>query len=100
VPKNDAEAAAWFAKAAQQNVPGAQMNYGLLLAKGQGIPADPVEAYKWLNVSAGQGHANAVKNRDLLAATMDRSQIAEAQLRASQFMAKHVRAETRPARGG
>jgi TPR repeat protein len=64
------------------------MNYGLLLAKGQGVPQDYVEAYKWFNLAAARGHSNAVKNRELLAAEMTKEQIADAQKRAALFSAK------------
>ena len=67
------------------------MNHGLLLAKGQGVFEDPVEAYKWLNVAAAQGHANALKNRDLLAARLSREQLEEGQRRATQFLAAQSR---------
>ena len=79
------EAAKWFAKAAQQNVPGAQMNLGLMLARGHGLPQDAIEAYKWLNLAAVQGHTTAAKNRDILAVGMTHDQITEAQQRSASW---------------
>jgi TPR repeat protein len=57
-------------------------------ARGQGVQQDYVEAYKWLNLAAGQGHTNAIKNRDLLAAQMTPEQIADGQKRAAQFVSQ------------
>ena len=64
------------------------MNYGLLLAKGQGVTQDYVEAYKFFNLAAAKGHENAARNRDLLAPQMTKDQLAEGQRRAAQFVAK------------
>jgi TPR repeat protein len=49
---------------------------------------DYVEAYKWFNLAASQGHAGAAKNRDLLAAELTKDQLAEAQRRSAGFVAK------------
>ena len=77
--------AKWFGKAARQNVPGAQMNYGLMLARGHGVACDTIEAYKWLTLAAAQGHESAAKNRELLAVTMTTDQVTEGQQRASSW---------------
>ena len=69
-------------------MPGAQANFGLLLAKGHGVPQDYVEAYKWFNLAAAQGHANGERNRDLLSPEMTKEQITEGQMRATLFAPK------------
>lgn len=53
-PRDYAEAAKWFRKAADQDYPDAQINLGLLYYKGLGVPKDPVEAYYWLALGRGQ----------------------------------------------
>lgn len=59
VPKNDAEAAKWFLKAAEQGDAMAQSNLGLMYASGRGVTKDETEAVKWHLKAAAQGLANA-----------------------------------------
>ncbi|MGB7971655.1 MAG: tetratricopeptide repeat protein [Candidatus Deferrimicrobiaceae bacterium] len=59
VPKNDAEAAKWYRKAAEQGVPDAQVNLGLMQANGQGGPRDYGEAVEWYRKAAEQGNEKA-----------------------------------------
>ena len=77
----------WTPLAAQGNAP-AQYNLGVMYAKGQGVAQDYVQAHKWFNLSAASGQAEAVKNRDIVAAKMTPAQIAEAQRLASVWQAK------------
>ena len=46
-PADDAEAAQWFLKAAQQGNVRAQVNLGLMYLRGEGVAQDDVEAAKW-----------------------------------------------------
>ena len=50
-----------------------------MLKKGQGIPADMVQAHKWLNLSAGSGDQNAIEGRKALEVEMTPKQIENAQ---------------------
>jgi len=50
---------------------------------GIGIPADPVEAYRWLNLAARYGLPDAAQARDDLKRRLTREQIAESQRRAT-----------------
>jgi len=59
-----------------------------MYTKGQGVPEDYIEAYKWFNLSAAQGDESAVKNRDILREKMSPSQIAEAQRLSREFKPK------------
>jgi hypothetical protein len=59
VPKNDAEAAKWYRKAAEQGVPEAQANLGRMQANGQGVPRNYGEAVEWYQKAADQGNAKA-----------------------------------------
>ena len=45
--------------------------------KGEGIPKDYVEAYKWLLLAAAQGDENSTKAIPLLETLMSREQVAE-----------------------
>ncbi len=93
IPRDDAAAAKWYRKAADQGVAGAQYNLGAMYADGHGVPQDYVEAYKWLSVAAARSPAagnreSAIKMRDVVAAKMTRKQVAEAQKLAREWKPK------------
>ena len=46
---------------------------------------DYVQAYKWWNLAAAGGDANAVKKKNIVAATMTKEQTAEAQRLSTAF---------------
>lgn len=75
------EAAKWFESAALQGQPHAQYKLGILYVNGNGVSKDFVQAYLWLSLSArsisGSG-SEAVRQRDLVAARMSSSQLADA----------------------
>ncbi len=54
--KNQAEAARWFRKAADQNHPAAQANLGYLYERGYGVTTDAAEAVRWYRKAADQNH--------------------------------------------
>ena len=58
MPQDDAEAVAWYRKAAEQGHVDAQNNLGMY-ATGEGVPQDNVEAVAWLRLAAEQGDARA-----------------------------------------
>ncbi|MCC6071402.1 TonB family protein [Massilia sp. GCM10020059] len=62
VPRDDAEAARWYLKAARQGHPGAQFNLGLMYLAGEGIARSDTEAAQWMRKAAEQGHASAQFN--------------------------------------
>lgn len=62
VPRDDAQAALWYLKAAQQGQVNAQSNLGLMYAEGRGVPRDYVEAVRWYTRAAEQGDAGAQGN--------------------------------------
>jgi len=59
VPQDDAQAAAWLRKAAEQGYAMAQFNLGIMYANGQGVPQDDAQAVAWLRKAAEQGLAMA-----------------------------------------
>ena len=83
-----AAAMSWCRKAAEQGHDGAQSNLGAMYAQGQGVPQDYVLAHMWFNLAAAKGDADAVKNRDRVAAKMTPAQIAEAQKLAREWKPK------------
>jgi S1-C subfamily serine protease len=89
VEKNQVEAVKWFRKAAEQGCVAAQLSLHNCYIHGEGVPEDWVEGYKWLNIAAAQGDTDAAHMRDsLMAPFMTPAQIAEAQRRSSEFVAK------------
>lgn len=59
VPQNDAEAAKWFAKAAQAGLAEGQYQYGLVLLEGRGVVQDYKAAFDWIEKPARRGHPHA-----------------------------------------
>ena len=86
VPRDDAQAVAWYRKAAAQGHADAQLNLGGMYDNGQGVPQDYTEAHKWINLAAsrvaGADQTKFAKTRDDLAKQMTPEQVADAQKRA------------------
>jgi TPR repeat protein len=86
VTRNTREAAAWYRKAADRDHAEAQLALGALYAA-RGELTDIVEAHKWLNLAASRWKSQALRvkavtQRDALAASMTKEQLAEAGRRA------------------
>jgi TPR repeat protein len=52
LPADTDKAAYWIHKAAEQNLPGACFNYGILVNNGWGVNWNPFEAYKYFYIAA------------------------------------------------
>ncbi len=52
LPKDDALAAFWFRKAAEQGDERAQYNLGISYYNGEGVAKDMIEAYAYLNLAS------------------------------------------------
>src|SRR5262245_46617399 len=57
VPKDEAQAAKWYRKAADLGYAKAQYFLGLMYDAGRGVPNDETEAVKWYRKAADQGFA-------------------------------------------
>ena len=57
VPQDDAMAAAWYHRAAEQGYAIAQNDLGLMYSNGRGVPEDHAEAAHWIRKAAEQGDA-------------------------------------------
>jgi len=89
VPQDYKTAVKWYRLAAEQGDAPAQYNLGNQYYRGQGVIQDDVYAHMWWNIAASQqGHKNAIKNRDIVANQMTRSQLAKAQQLARNFVPK------------
>ena len=77
---------------AEQEDANAQLNLGVMYAKGQGVPQDYVQAHKWINLAAsrasGPDAAKYGKARDRVADKMTPAQVAEAQRLAREWKPK------------
>ena len=77
-----AEALVEWRNAAEAEDRRAMLRLGRLYLQGLGAPQDYVLAHMWFNLSASRGEAEALRERDALAAKMTPQQIASAQERA------------------
>lgn len=95
VPQNYTEAAMWYRRAAEQGDSLAQYSLGLLYDRGQGVPRDIVEANKWLNLSVAASPIRVrearARIRDAITSKMSRGEIAQARLRALEWVPRQER---------
>jgi hypothetical protein len=88
VQQDNVEAVKWYGKAAEQGFAEAQYSLGVMYAEGQGVRQDFVRAHMWFDLAAASGDSTARKNREIIAAKMTPSQIAEAQRLAREWKPK------------
>jgi TPR repeat protein len=62
-PKDSAQAAYWFLKAAERGNPDAQRRLGVMYENGEGVPQDAAQATKWYRKALDQYH-NAAEGGD------------------------------------
>lgn len=89
VPQDDAEAVKWVRKAAEQGLGAGQAILGLWYWVGMGVPEDSIQAYAWLNIATAQGFMTE-KDKEEVAETMTREEIARAQKLAREYWKKYV----------
>ena len=78
VIRDDAEAAIWYRRAAEQGNTYAQTFLGLMYANGEGVLKDSVLAHMWSNIAGANGDASARKLRDSLERDMTRAEVSRA----------------------
>ena len=92
VPQNYTDAAMWYRRAAEQGESLAQYSLGLLYDRGFGVPQDIIEASKWLNLATAaaprQAREARARIRDAVTTKMTRGEIAQARLRALEWVPK------------
>ncbi len=88
VQHDNAEAVKWYRKAAEQGLADAQFNLGVMYAEGQGVQRDFVQAHMWFDLAAASGDSSARRDREIIAAKMTPSQIADAQRLAREWKPK------------
>jgi TPR repeat protein len=62
---------------------------GLMYSAGRGVPRDYVIAHKWFNIAALKGNKAARRYRSELAEEMTKSEVAEAQRQAREWLTRH-----------
>ena len=85
VSRDYAEAALWFARAADQEHAGARFNLATLYRYGFGVRQNLIEAYAWYDLAATVGHVDATSARDLVARRLTPVQLAQAQQRVAEL---------------
>src|SRR5437867_1804409 len=85
VPKDEAEAAKWYRRAAEQGFAAAQYELGACFANGLGVIRDHVAAYELMNLASAQGHELAKQYLSVVETRMTVEQVAEAQRLAREF---------------
>ena len=88
VAQNDAAAARWIRKAADQGDASAENTLGAMYVRGQGVGRDFALAHMWFSLAAANGMDAAANARDRLEAQMTPDQIAEAQRLAREWKPK------------
>ena len=96
-PRDMAQAAAWYTKAAEQGDVGAQGTLGVLYSMGQGVPHDDVEAYFWFDLAAsvkGPSQQKYAANRQMIGERITADELAGVQDRVAAWKAAHPQPET------
>lgn len=96
VARNGSEAAKWYLKAAEQGDPSSQLGLGGKYAAGVDVPLDNIKAYMWYALSASrfqlpagaEPQKLAAQNRDAIAASMTKAELAQAQKLVSEWKPK------------
>jgi hypothetical protein len=91
VAKDMDAAVRWYTASAQGGYPMARNDLGVMYARGEGVKTDKVLAYYWLDRAAASfaqakvdGGAQAISNRDSVAAHMSHDELARARAMASE----------------
>lgn len=74
--RNREKAAEWFRRAAEQNNPIGQFNYGICLDTGEGVKKDSREALKWYRKAAEKGLPEAKLNTAITAENLGEYELA------------------------
>ena len=92
VPKDAAEAAGWYRRAAEQGDAMARAELGAMYLLGMGVSQDYLQAHVWLSLAAsrvtGSMHEMTVELRDGVAGLLSLSELARALLIAEEWRAK------------
>lgn len=71
------------------STPDALFQLGLMYCVGRDVELDLVQAHKWFNLAAMRGNDDAKRYRMEIAREMSKTEIAEAQRQAREWLARH-----------
>jgi len=78
-----------FEIASAGGTPDALFELGLMYCAGRDVELDLVSAHKWFNLAAMRGNADAKRYRMEISGEMSKSEIAEAQRQAREWLSRH-----------
>jgi hypothetical protein len=93
---NDAEAAKWFRRAAEQGHMQAQARLASWYWSGRGVPKDLSKAYLWARLAWAQGDENSKTLVEGLSSQMTRAQVLAARQQADNWLRQHNQASNSP----
>jgi TPR repeat protein len=86
---DEAEAAEWYRRAAEQGILDAMTNLGFMYDEGRGVERDYVESYKWFLLAVENGYEDAAGHLKVLEEDfMTPEQVAEAKRLAAEWTLK------------
>ena len=85
---DEAAAAHWYRRAAEQGLVDAMTNIGFMHDEGRGVERDYVESYKWFLLASQRGIERAAGHLQVLEGFMTPEQITEARALAATWQAK------------
>ena len=92
VTQDDAEAATWFVKAAEQGQAEAQLLLGTLFFFGKGVPQSYVSAFAWCDIAETNGQSDASECRDVALEHMTPAETAQSFKIVTEWQNRHSRA--------
>lgn len=85
---DEAAAAHWYRRAAEQGLVDAMTNIGFMHDEGRGVERDYVQSYKWFLLASERGRERATGHLRVLEGFMNPAQIAAAKALAAAWQAK------------
>lgn len=86
-------AAEWFERAAEIGVRDSQVNLAILYARGDGVPRDLVQSYKWFAIAANEGDKDAGVKRDEVFNALRPEQVEAARAAVANWTAQPINPE-------
>ncbi|MEQ8481862.1 MAG: peptidoglycan-binding protein [Hoeflea sp.] len=86
-------AAEWFERAAEIGVRDSQVNLAILYARGDGVPRDLVQSYKWFAIAANEGDKDAGVKRDEVFNALRPEQVEAARAAVANWTARPINSD-------
>ncbi|KGF68662.1 hypothetical protein LL06_15360 [Hoeflea sp. BAL378] len=86
-------AAEWFGRAAEVGVRDSQVNLAILYARGDGVPRDLEQSYKWFAIAANDGDKDAAVKRDEVFNALRPEQVEAARAAVANWTAQPINPE-------